>query len=442
LLAIRDANIDPLRRRASELPKGLYSLLEATLSRDPNKRPAAADELAFGLTPFEEMPLPELRATLGEWVEWARDPARLAERIEGRVRESFARMQATRAVVISDQTSDDPPTSKQPPRSTSAGSHVRRKNGDVFESLPFSRIIEMIATGELEGDDEVALLGERYRHVEDIEELARHLLPSTTTTTGILFGPGVPDYAAQLDETPMLEILARLREKSETGALFIEQVTTGGPSSIRKEIYLSAGRLHHVASSAREELLGEYLVRRGRITRAQLESALAELGNYGGRLGDTLVAMRLVEVMDLFRALRDQGRDRVGQLCAWKQGRVAFYRGSEPGAVQFPLDLDLASAMMSGAILAGEGRFDAMLPKSWARLVAGPRAAAANDKRERGTAPSSLQLVPSLIASATTLDDAVDMLTSAKMGGRSVNEREAKAALVVAMALGWIAFAT
>lgn len=439
LLAIRDANIEPLRRRAAELPKGLFALLESTLSRDPGKRPASAEELALGLAAFEDMPLDEVRATLGQWVEWARDPARLAAKIEGRVRESFARMQATRAVVIADQTGDDPPTGQKP---RTMGSSVRRKNGESIEDVPFARLIEMIATGELEGDDEVALLGERFRPIQDIEELARHLLPSTTTTTGIIFGLGVPDYAAQLDETPMLDILARLRERSETGALFVEQSTTSGPSSIRKEIYLSGGRLHHVASSAREELLGEYLVRRGRITRAQLDSALAELGNHGGRLGDTLVAMRLVDVMDLFRALRDQGRDRVGQLCAWKQGRVAFYRGSEPGAVQFPLDLDLSSAMMSGAIIASDGRPDALLPRAWARLVPGPRASAANDKRERGTAPSSLQLVPSLIGNAETLDDAVDMLTSAKSGGRTVNEREAKAALVVAMSLGWIAFET
>ena len=437
LLAIRDANIEPLRRRAAELPKGLFPLLEATLSRDPNKRPASADEVAFGLAAFEDMALEEVRATLGQWVEWARDPARLAERIEGRVRESFARMQATRAVVVTDQAGEEPPTSLKP---RTMGSHVRRASGEVLEDVPFAQLIEMIATGDLRKDDEVALLGERYRAIRDIEELARHLLPSTTTTTGILFGPGVPDYAAKLDETPMLEILARLREKSETGALFIEQVATGGPSAVRKEIYLSGGRLHHVSSSAREELLGEYLVRRGRITRAALDSALAELGNYGGRLGDTLVAMQLVDVMDLFRAIRDQGRDRVGQLCAWKQGHVAFYRGAEPGAVQFPLDLDLASAMMSGAILASEGRPDAFLPKAWARLVPGPRAATANDKRERGTAPSSLQLVPSLLGHAETLDDAVDMLTSAKSGGRTVNEREAKAALVVAMALGWVAF--
>jgi hypothetical protein len=437
LLSIREANIEPLRRSAADLPKGLFTLLESTLSRDPAKRPGTAEELALGLSAFEEMGIAELGATLGEWVEWARDPARVAQRIEGRVRESFARMQATRAVVVTEQASDDPPTSRGV---KAQGSHVRRANGEVIGNVLFSDLIEMIATGELDGRDEVALLGERHRPIEEIEELARHLLPSTTTTTGILFGPGVPDYAAQLDATPMLEILARLREKSETGALFIEQNTTSGPSSVRKEIYLQSGRLHHVASSAREELLGEYLVRRGRITRAQLEAALTELGNYGGRLGDTLVALRLVDVMDLFRALRDQGRDRVGQLCAWKQGKVAFYRGSEPGAVQFPLDLDLASAMMSGAIIACEGKIDQLLPPLTARVVPGPRAAASHDKRERGTAPSSLQLVPSLVGTAGTLDQAVEMLTAAKTGGRSVNEREAKAALVVATALGWIAF--
>jgi serine/threonine-protein kinase len=437
LLAIREADIEPLQRHASELPAGLFALLSSALSRDPGKRPSTAAELALGLAAFEGMPLEEVRETLAQWVAWAQDPARLAETLAGRARESFARMQATRAVVIADQVGDEPPTGQKP---RSVGSQVRRTNGEVLEDVSFARLIEMIATGELAGDDQVALLGERHRPIHEIDELARHLLPSTTTTTGVLFGPGVPDYAARLDETPMLDILARLRERSETGALFVEQSAASGPQSVRKEIYLSGGRLHHVASSAREELLGEYLVRRGRITRAELDAALAELGNHGGRLGDTLVAMRLVEVMDLFRALRDQGRDRVGQLFAWKQGRAAFYRGSEPGAVQFPLDLDLASAMMSGAIIASDGRPDILLPRPWARLVPGPRAAAANDKRERGTAPSSLQLVPSLLGNAETLDDAVDMLTSARSGGRSVNEREAKAALVVALALGWIAF--
>ena len=54
LLAIREANIEPLRRRASELPKGLFALLSSTLERDPGKRPSSADELALGLSAFED----------------------------------------------------------------------------------------------------------------------------------------------------------------------------------------------------------------------------------------------------------------------------------------------------------------------------------------------------------------------------------------------------
>lgn len=440
LLSIRDVNIEPLRRRESELRGGLYDLLVRSLARDPVARLGSAAEFSQALAPYEEGPESELRKTLGQWVAWAQDPTRLAANLVGRVRDSVARMQATQSVVISDR-DVDVPSPRAAPSGRGDASHVRRANGDVYEDLPFAKLIEMIATGDLDGHDEVSLLGEPYRRIEDIQDLARHLLPSTTTTTGVLFGPGVPDYAAQLDATPMLEILALLREKGETGALFVdEQTKAPRQHAVRKEIYLQGGRLHHVASSAREELLGEYLVRRGKLTREQLEGALRQLARHGGRLGDTLVALGQVEVMDLFRAIRDQGRDRVGQLCAWKSGKAAFYRGSEPRAVQFPLDLDLASAMMSGAILAGDGKPQTLLPAPSSRLVPGPRAALAAERRERGTSPSSLQLVPSLLGAARTLEDAVQQLTLAQGMGRGVGEREAYAALVVAQALGWIAF--
>ncbi|HEX7668144.1 MAG TPA: serine/threonine-protein kinase [Polyangiaceae bacterium] len=437
LIAIREANIEPLRRRQGELPGGLFDVLERSLCRDPQGRPESAALVSAALAPYEDGTEAELRAALGEWVHLARDPTRLAARIEGRVRDSVARQKAVRAVAVS-ETEGAVPSTRAGARPEA--SHIRRANGETLENVTFAKLIEMVATGDLDGHDEVALMGERFRKIQEVEELARHLLPSTTTKTGVLFGQGLPDYAVQLDSTSMLEILALLRGKSESGVLFVEQSSTSGPSPVRKEIYLQGGRLHHVASSAREELLGEYLVRRGKIERAALEAALAELGNHGGRLGDTLVALGLVEVMDLFRAIRDQGRDRVGQLCAWKQGKAAFYRGAKPGPVQFPLDLDLASAMMSGAIVASEGKPETLLPGATSLLVAGPRASVAGDRAERGTSPASLQLTSSLPGRAATLGDALRELTAARGTNRPTSEREARAALVVAQALGWISF--
>jgi len=95
--------------------------------------------------------------------------------------------------------------------------------------------------------------------------------------------------------------------------------------------------------------------------------------------------------------------------------------------------------MMSGAILASEGKPENLLPSADRRVVPGPRAAAAADRRERGTAPASLQLVPSLLGAPHTIQEAILALTAAR-GGRSSGSREAQAALVVAAVLGWIAF--
>src|SRR5258706_11249400 len=168
----------------------------------------------------------------------------------------------------------------------------------------------------------------------------------------------------------MLDVLAQMRRDRETGALFVERSDrTGAPQ--RKELYLKKGRLHHVASSDRTELLGEYLVRRGALRREQLELALGSLSNYGGRLGDTVIALGFAEAVDVFRAIRDQGRDRVAALCGWRRGSVTFYRETEPGHVEFPLDLDLASPMMAGTIVQAQGNPRTLLPSGDHRVVPG-----------------------------------------------------------------------
>jgi len=299
----------------------------------------------------------------------------------------------------------------------------------------------MIVIGDIRGDDEVALLGEDYRPVRDIESLARHLLPSTTATTGRLFEVGIPDYQASIRDTPMLQILARLRSNVETGALFVERRDrTGMPR--RKEIYIRNGRLLHVASTERDELLGEYLVRRGALTRRELDDALARLSEEGTRLGDTLVAMNLVSAVDVFRAIRDQGRDRVAALCAWTCGAATFYRGTASHRVEFPLDLDLASPMMAGAFVAAQGDPRSLIPSGEARIALGPRAPAMASKRERGTAPIALLHVQRLASSGRTVSECVAdiVATPPPYGTRSITDKEASAALYIGKVLGWVTY--
>jgi serine/threonine-protein kinase len=103
-----------------------------------------------------------------------------------------------------------------------------------------------------------------------------------------------------------------------------------------------------VASNNASELLGEYLVRRKVISRDELDFALAVLPRYGGRMGDTLISLGLVASLDIFRAIRDQGRDRLVDLFQWRTGRLIFYAEQKPPHVEFPLDLDLLPLVMAG----------------------------------------------------------------------------------------------
>lgn len=443
LLAIRDVNIEPLRRAAAMLPPGMLAVCERGLARDPDDRYADASELASALRPFEVPSSADLKKMLAEWVVWAKDSSELAKRIEGQVRDSVQRMQAVRT-----RSSGAMPAVRGPSQSSVAaqrpdlqdtGSSVKRTDGQRLDQVGFAKLIEMIATGELGGDDEVALWGAPYRPIRDTE-LARHLLPSTTATTSRIFEPGVPDYQALLRETSMLEVLAHMRQKGETGALFVERARSMG-TSVRKELYLNGGRLLHVHSSEREELLGEYLVRRGRLTREQLDAALGSLQKFGGRLGDTLIGLSLVDAVDVFRAIRDQGRDRVAALSTWDEGLVTFYRGTAPMRVEFPLDLDLASPMMAGTILKTKGEPATLLPAGGS-VGPGPRFEAGKLPRERGAAPASLQYVMTFLSERLTIDAALQRLTDYRPGreARAVSLKEAAAALLVAELLGWAAW--
>ena len=318
---------------------------------------------------------------------------------------------------------------------------VRLKSSAEVVEVGFPRLVEMIATGELRGEDEVAFGAEHLRQIRDVPSLARYLMPSSTATTSRVYQVGIPDYQSHLRDKSLLEILAQLRSNLETGALFVERRDDSGTQK-RKEIYLREGRLLHVASSERDELLGEYLIRRGALERSQLEAALESISWDGARLGDTLVAMGFVDGLDVFRAIRDLGRDRVAALCSWTRGTVSFYRGVAPGQVEFPLDLDLASPMMAGVLVSSLGSVEDRLLDTTAIVQPGPKAPAMASRRERGAVPVALLLLQQLASQGLTLQACIQELTSITMpkGARSINEREAAAALVVAKLLGWIYF--
>lgn len=318
LLAIRDCRLDKLQQHATRLGSALLAVLQRALAREPSRRFSSALHFTQALQPFAAA-REQAKATLAAAVSSAR--------------ESF-RPPACSPVRSEEARVEGPLTS---------GACVRMRDGAVIGPLSMAKVIELTATGRLRGDDEVDLVGTGFRALESVPELARHMPPSAT---GALAGPGTPDLEADLATDSMLDVCAHMLLGRETGVLFAEREDNGTPA--RKEIYLAQARVIHVASSSASELLGEYLVRTGVLDRAKLDLALAVMPQYAGRLGDTLIGLKLVDAVQIFRAIRDQGRDRIANLFQWRRGRLTFYRGVAPQRLEFPLDLDLAPLMLAG----------------------------------------------------------------------------------------------
>lgn len=377
LLAIRDCRLDPLEAIRSKIPDALFATLARALAREPSDRFQTAKDLLDALRPFAMAARPAA-SELAALVEWVRttgtgdafrlDAATLA-RASGLPTPpkpsprppplpARAGSPAARGASTSPPPTQLPAPTAPPPRAAASlddpaeratsqfqvpPSFVVTADGRRFGPWTFARLMEALATGSLSRGDQVDYIGRGLKAVEDIAEFAR-FLPPATATTNQLTGPGQPDYAFDLSAQWMLEVLARLLRSRETGVLFVESAD----GSTRKEIYLVQGRLHHVASSDASELLGEYLVRRGKLQREELDLALAVLPRYQGRIGDTLIALGLVDPVDIFRAIREQGRDRVADLFRWRDGSASFYRGPQAPHVEFPLDLDMPQLMHAG----------------------------------------------------------------------------------------------
>jgi serine/threonine protein kinase len=338
LLAIRDGDVSAFRAVTSELPAGLGDALLRALERWPELRTKSAKALRDAMWPHVEERVDRLRAELGGLVVLAMD-----EEGEAADRTSLARTVEKDARWFDAET---PPLPKeQELRESQTLYHVER--GDQRLG-PFSlaELVRAITTGEVDAVDRVRVDEGPARVIANVPELARHLPPSTRTPTARrrtqmaetseLYDLGSRSFLGVLLDT----LLAR-----DDGLLLCE-----GRGGLRKEIYLEKGVPIFVTSNLPGEMLGEMLVVRGVNAREELDNALAVMPRFEGRLGETLVALGLVDPMLLFRCISDQVREKLLEIFTWSAGHAALYRGVERPERGFPLRLDPWDIMLNGAL--------------------------------------------------------------------------------------------
>ena len=325
LLAIRDAEVHPFVEFLPQLPEGLGALVLSALSAKIEERPPTARAFWAAFEPWQSRPEEVLRAELAAIV------AGIAAHTRTRKTSADAVSQATMPPTPMLLANGHPSTTNVTPLEYK----IRKPNGATVGPLPYAKIVEAVATGQVTGDDNISVAGGDFQALSSYQDLYRHVPASRMTpTTTRIASAAAADRSMNFENGGFVSALVRTLVTRRTGLWLCEQ---GG---VRKEVYTKLGVPAFVTSNLAGELLGEYLVKKRVINRSELDMALAVMPRFEGKLGDTLVALGLVEPLELFQHIAEQVREKLLDLFTWTSGTANFYEGVDPPSSGFPLRLD------------------------------------------------------------------------------------------------------
>jgi serine/threonine-protein kinase len=325
LLAIRDAEVHPFIEFIPQLPDGLGEVILSALAARAEERPPTARAFWAALEPWQSRPEEVLRAELAAIVGSIAAETRMRRTSADTLPK--ATMPPTPLVLAGDRANTTNVTPLE--------YKIRKPNGATVGPLAYAKVVEAVATGQVDGSDDISIAGGDFQPLSSVKDLYRHVPASRMTpTTTRVESTASADRSMDFEDGGFVSALVRTLVTRRTGLWLCEQ---GG---VRKEVYVKHGVPAFVTSNLAGELLGEYLVKKRVINRSELDMALAVMPRFEGKLGDTLVALGLVEPLELFQHIGEQVREKLLDLFTWASGTATFYEGVDPPSSSFPLRLD------------------------------------------------------------------------------------------------------
>lgn len=148
--------------------------------------------------------------------------------------------------------------------------------------------------------------------------------------------------SGSLDHYPLSDILLDLQRSEKNGILEIRN----GP--ISKRIYIKNGDLIFATSNLEDDHLGDMLLRKGKITKAQYDQSLMAMKETGKRHGTVLVELRYLKATDLIWAVRNQVEEIILSLFQFEHGEFTFIEGPLHSQEIITLKLSAANLIYNG----------------------------------------------------------------------------------------------
>ena len=123
----------------------------------------------------------------------------------------------------------------------------------------------------------------------------------------------------KLEEIAFPCVLQILHEKRTTGRLALNK------GNLNKVLFLVEGDPVNVESTLRDETLGRYLLKKGKISEEDYEKSIQLMIEQGIQQGAALVRIGCLAPRDLYYEVKAQTREKLLTCFAWTKGSFAFY---------------------------------------------------------------------------------------------------------------------
>jgi hypothetical protein len=148
-------------------------------------------------------------------------------------------------------------------------------------------------------------------------------------------------FAGNLKTVSLPDVFQLIVTSKKTGALTISR------SESKRDIYFRDGMLIYASSNSREDLFGNLLLKKGRISKAELDEILST-SREGKKIGAALVEKNLFTKEEIFECLKMQIEEIVYALFGWRDGHFEFSEGKAPPPQVILTELNPMNMIMEG----------------------------------------------------------------------------------------------
>ena len=174
---------------------------------------------------------------------------------------------------------------------------------------------------------------------------------------------GIQGNLSTMNVSDLLQFLAAGKK---TGMLKFNR------SKIVKQIYFESGLIIGSHSNDPKEYLGQLLIHYGKIDESQLRTGLEVQRNSGGRLGEILIATKVLPQDEVLEVLRIRTLDIIYDLFLWEDAHFALHDNEPPPDFFFRIEIHPTKVIMDGVYRIDEWkRYRTLIPSDRTLLELG-----------------------------------------------------------------------